>query len=516
MRTTPLALIILDGWGYNVNPENNAIAQAFTPTWDRMWEQSPHVLLSASGEAVGLPEGQIGNSEVGHMTISAGRLINQDLTRINLAIANQEFANNPVFNNNIDNAISNNKAIHIVGLLSPGGVHSHENQIIALIELAALRGANNIYLHVFLDGRDTPPQSAASSIEKVESVFQQLHCGQIVNVIGRYYAMDRDNRWDRTKQAYECLVSGHAAHHYASASEALQAAYEREETDEFVAPTIIHDNNGNAITINDGDSIIFMNFRSDRARQLTHAFLDDNFDGFARQTLPDFYQLVSLTHYADDIPSQVAFPRQTVANNLGEVIANNNLQQLRIAETEKYAHVTFFFNGGNETPYPGEDRILIPSPMVSTYDLAPAMSAVPMTEEFVKAIREEKYDFFVCNFANPDMVGHTGDYPAALRAIETVDNCLKRILGELALIGGEAIITADHGNAEVMYDVVNDQPHTAHTHEPVPFVYWGRDAKITKKDGALYDIAPTVLYLLGIEPPSEMTGSSLIDLQNDE
>lgn len=508
-RPQPLALIILDGWGYREEREGNAIAQANTPYWNALWNHYPHTLISGCGRCVGLPDGQMGNSEVGHLNIGAGRIVHQDLTRIDLAIEDGSFLENPALIEGIDHAVKTNHAIHILGLLSSGGVHSHENHLLAMLAMATKRQATHVYLHAFLDGRDTPPCSAQSSIDLIDRQFD----GKIASIIGRYYAMDRDNRWERVQQAYDLLTLGKAPFSASSATAALRAAYERGETDEFVKPTTIHAPGKPAVTIKDGDTVIFMNFRADRARELTRAFVDETFTGFQRNIKPNI-SFISLTEYDKTLKTSIVFPPEPLKNILGEHLSRLGLKQLRIAETEKYAHITFFFNGGIETPYPGEDRILIPSPKVATYDLKPEMSALEVTEQLVNAINNNNYDVIICNFANPDMVGHTGNLPATIQAIETMDHCLKRIIDALQAVGGEAIITADHGNAEMMFNHETNQPHTAHTHELVPMLYVGRDATISKKEGILSDIAPTMLYLLGLTQPKEMTGQSLIILSD--
>lgn len=510
-RPRPLALIILDGWGYREEKDANAIAQAKKPFWDHLWKNYPHTLISGCGRCVGLPDGQMGNSEVGHLNMGAGRIVHQDLTRIDAAIEDKTFFSNPTFIQAIDRAVQSQKAIHILGLLSPGGVHSHERQISAMIELVAKRDAKKVYLHAFLDGRDTPPKSAHSSITTLSQQLMQLQCGHIASIIGRYYAMDRDKRWERIEKAYDLLTLGKADHHATDAADALAQAYARSETDEFVRATTIHSEQASPITINNGDTVIFMNFRADRARQLTRAFTDLDFKGFTRKTWPEV-TFVSLTEYDNTLKTDVAFAPEPLNNILGEYLSGLHYKQLRIAETEKYAHVTFFFNGGIEKPFPGEDRILIPSPKVATYDLQPEMSAPELTEKLVHAIQGETYDVIICNFANPDMLGHTGNLPATIKAIETIDHCLEKIITALQKVGGEAIITADHGNAELMFDHQTHQPHTAHTHELVPLIYVGRNALIVKKQGILSDIAPTMLYLLGLNQPNEMTGERLINL----
>lgn len=505
----PLTLIILDGWGYREEREHNAIQTATIPTWEHLWKHHPHCLLSASGSDVGLPPQQMGNSEVGHLTIGAGRTVFQELPRIDKAIQEGDFFSNPIFTQAFDDIAQTQQSLHLVGLVSKGGVHSHEAHLIALIQLAKARGIKHLFIHAILDGRDTPPISAKASIEKIEAQCRALSIGKIASLCGRYYAMDRDKRWERTRAAYDLLVCAEAPFYSNSASEALQSAYERGETDEFVKPTIIHD----AHPIQNGDAFVFFNFRADRARQLSRALLQENFKDFIRQKTVSFSHFISMTPYANDIPSEIAFQSQPLSGLLGECIAHAGLSQLRIAETEKYAHVTFFFNGGREQAYPNEARILIPSPAVSTYDLQPEMSAEAITAHLVEAIQEKKYDFIVCNFANPDMLGHTGNFEATQSAIETIDRCLKRIIEASQAKGAEVMITADHGNAECMYNTSTQQAHTAHTEEPVPFLFIGREAVITKEHGILADIAPTALYLLGLPKPKEMTGTSLLKIK---
>jgi 2,3-bisphosphoglycerate-independent phosphoglycerate mutase len=507
----PLVLIILDGWGYREEHDANAIAAAHKPHWDYLWKNCPHVLISGSGSCVGLPDGQMGNSEVGHLNMGAGRVVHQDLTRIDSAIADGEFFKNPVLTNTFDQVKKSGNAVHVMGLLSPGGVHSHENQIIALLKLAEQYQIDKIYFHAFLDGRDTPPRSAVASIELLMQACVKAKRGKIASIIGRYYAMDRDKRWERVQQAYDLLTSGAAEFHASNALAALQLAYARGENDEFVKATSIHATGKPPIVINDGDSVIFMNFRADRARELTHAFIDRDFQDFPRQSWPQT-NFVTLTEYDATFKVPVAFAPEPLTHIFGEYISELGLRQLRIAETEKYAHVTFFFNGGVETPYPGEDRVLVPSPKVATYDLQPEMSAPELTTQLVAAIKSGTYDVIICNFANPDMVGHTGNFAATVKAIETIDHCLAKITQALGETGGEAIITADHGNAELMFDKKTGQAHTAHTSELVPVLYYGRTAHPVKTNGILSDIAPTLLYLMGLSKPPEMTGAPLFKL----
>lgn len=504
----PLVLVILDGFGHSDSPDYNAIYSANTPVYDRLREQFPNSLISGSGMDVGLPDGQMGNSEVGHMNLGAGRVVYQDFTRITKAIKDGDFFTNPALTTAVDQAVEHGKAVHILGLLSEGGVHSHQDHLIAMIELAAQRGADKIYLHAFLDGRDTPPRSAQPSIEAIEAACAKLGKGRIASIIGRYYAMDRDNRWDRVEQAWQLLVDGLGVHQADSATTALAASYACDESDEFVKATSV----GEHVRMEDGDSVIFMNFRADRARELSHAFLDDDFSGFNRQRVPQLGKFVMLTQYAADLPAPSAFAPTPLVNVLGEYLANQGKTQLRIAETEKYAHVTFFFSGGREQPFVGEERILIPSPNVATYDLQPQMSAPEVTDRIVEAIEKQQYDVIVVNYANGDMVGHTGVFSAAVEAVECLDHCLERIVTALDKVGGEALITADHGNVEQMEDESTGQAHTAHTCEPVPFIYVGKRSASIRANGVLADVAPTMLTLMGLPIPAEMTGRTIIEL----
>ena len=508
---TPTVLIVLDGWGVRAAPEHNAIHAARTPHWDALW-RGPSTMLDASGERVGLPSGQMGNSEVGHMNIGAGRLVHQDLTRIDRAVAAGALADNAALRQAIAAGAERGATLHILGLLSPGGVHSHEEQIAALVAAAhgSASGRAKIRLHAFLDGRDTPPKSAAASLRRFEARFP----GVIASITGRYYAMDRDARWERTERAWKLLARGEAPFRFPSALAALEAAYERGETDEFVQPSAVQAGGAQASAITDGDVVVFMNFRADRARQLSRAFVDAEFDGFPRPTRPRLATFVTLTRYADDLPAQVAFAPERVDDSLGEVLAQRGLRQLRLAETEKYAHVTYFFSGRRETPFAGEDRVLVPSPKVATYDLAPEMSAGEVTDKLVAAIAGGAHDFIVCNYANGDMVGHTGDFAAAVRAVETVDECLGHVCEALRRRGGQALITADHGNAERMLDTATNQPHTAHTSSFVPLVYSGPQRARFVAEGTLSDVAPTLLALMGMEAPPAMTGRSLVTVES--
>ncbi|MBS7662374.1 2,3-bisphosphoglycerate-independent phosphoglycerate mutase [Pseudomonas lalucatii] len=505
----PLVLIILDGFGHSDNPEYNAIHAAATPVYDRLRATQPHGLISGSGMDVGLPDGQMGNSEVGHMNLGAGRVVYQDFTRVTKAIRDGEFFDNAAICSAVDQAVAAGKAVHILGLLSDGGVHSHQEHIAAMAELAARRGAERIYLHAFLDGRDTPPRSAQASIELLDATFAKLGKGRIASLIGRYFAMDRDNRWDRVEQAYQLIVDGQGQYQAADASAGLQAAYERGESDEFVKATVV----GAPVRVEDGDAVVFMNFRADRARELTRAFVEPGFAEFQRPRVPQTAGFVMLTQYAASIPAPSAFKPEALTNVLGEYLAKLGKTQLRIAETEKYAHVTFFFSGGREEPFEGEERILIPSPDVATYDLKPEMSAPEVTDRIVEAIEQQRYDLIVVNYANGDMVGHTGVFGAAVKAVECLDACVGRIVAALDKVGGEALITADHGNVEQMEDACTGQAHTAHTCEPVPFIYVGKRPVSLRQGGVLADVAPTLLALMGLEKPAEMSGTSIIALQ---
>lgn len=512
-RPKPITLIILDGWGEAEQKQYNSIKLSKTITYDYLLAHYPHTFLKASGEAVGLPAGQMGNSEVGHLHIGSGRKVPQDLTRIDQAIKSGEFYKNSVLRDIIRQAKQADKTVHVIGLLSPGGVHSHERQIAAMIEMLHRQGVKKNYFHAILDGRDTPPKSALASIKRISVNYEKLGSGKIATVIGRYYAMDRDKRWERTQKAYDLLTQGIADYHASTAIGGLKIAYDHNETDEFVKAISVHADNERPIAIQDGEAMIFMNFRADRARQLTHSFTDKIFNGFARKVTPSLSAFVTLTKYAKGINAHVAFPPLQLHNTLGEYLAAQGLHQLRIAETEKYAHVTYFLNAGVEMPFKGEDRILIPSPEVTTYDLQPEMSAVELTDKLVEVIQQNDYDIIICNFANPDMVGHTGNQDATKHAIEVVDTCLKRIVEISRNVGGEVLITADHGNAEMMYDDKTQQPHTAHTNNLVPLIYVGRDATFTDQTSALDDIAPTLLYLMGLDKPKEMTGHNLIKLK---
>jgi 2,3-bisphosphoglycerate-independent phosphoglycerate mutase len=509
-RPKPLVLLILDGFGHRENPDNNAIAMAKTPCWDALQKNNPHTLLNCSGEVVGLPDDQMGNSEVGHLHIGSGRFVFQDLSRVNKAVKDGSFFSNPALCQAVDEALARNKALHIMGLLSEGGVHSHELQILAMLELAAQRGLKKIYLHAFLDGRDVPPRSAAGSLAKVEEKFVQLGTGRIVTIIGRFYAMDRDNRWERVQSAYNLIVHGESEFTAPSAQAGLAASYARDESDEFVPPTAILGKDGDIIRLDPQDSVVFMNFRADRAREISQALTEPSFDKFVRNAPPHTGCYVTLAQYHEDFTYPVAFPSIEVKNGLGEVLANAGLTQLRLAETEKYAHVTFFLNGGRDEPFVNESRILVPSPKVKTYDMQPEMNAVQVTDHLVASITSGQFDVIICNYANCDMVGHTGKLDAAIVAVEAVDACLQRIMAALASVNGQLLLTADHGNIEQMVDEETGQPHTAHTTNPVPLVYVGSQGKSLIAGGSLADLAPTILDILRIEQPQEMTGRSLI------
>jgi 2,3-bisphosphoglycerate-independent phosphoglycerate mutase len=516
----PVILIVLDGWGYSENTSFNAIHGARKPTWDKLWADSPHTLISASGTDVGLPDKQMGNSEVGHMNIGSGRVIDQEFSRITRAIEDGSFYKNEVLCSTLKNIADTGKAVHILGLLSNGGVHSHQEHIFALMALAQQHNIGKIYLHAFLDGRDTSPRSAPEFLQYAETKMQEISNSRIASVIGRFYAMDRNQNWDRTRLAYELLTQGIAEHHYTDALSAIEMAYKRGESDEFVLPTAIADEQGNTVKIEPGDAIIFANYRADRARQLSLAFTKDDFNSFPRTHYLGNATFVSLTEYKANFDFPVAFPPLQHKNVFGEYIADQGLRQLRIAETEKYAHVTFFFNGGKEQVFANEDRILVPSPHVSTYDQQPEMNAQDVTDKMVEAIKSRQYDAIICNFANADMVGHTGDYTAAVKAIETLDHCLHRIVETSQLNGAEILITADHGNAEKMREFNDDQeqsqPHTAHTNNLVPLVYVGsRPADIVNEKAALCDLAPTMLHLMGLDKPEEMTGRTIFRVSDE-
>jgi 2,3-bisphosphoglycerate-independent phosphoglycerate mutase len=508
MKTTPALLLILDGFGYREDADNNAIALARKPNWDRLWRDYPHTVINTSGLAVGLPAEQMGNSEVGHLNIGAGRIVYQELTRIDLSIADGSFYTNPAFLQAVQRAKQYGSALHILGLLSPGGVHSQESHIHAMLELAARHGLQQVYIHAFLDGRDTPPRSAAQSLQRMQQKCAALGVGRIASIVGRYYAMDRDNRWERVQAAYDLITQGKAQFNAATASAGLELAYARGENDEFVQATVI----GTPVVMQDNDVAIFMNYRADRARQLTRTLTETGFNGFAREYFPKLADFVTLSSYGEDFHLPAAFTPTEIHNGFGEYLAGLGLKQLRIAETEKYAHVTYFFNGGREQPYAGEERILVPSPKVATYDLQPEMSAFQVTEQLEAAIRSGQYQAIICNYANGDMVGHSGNLDAAIKAVEALDACIGRVVRTMQECGGEVLITADHGNVEQMLDYHTHQAHTAHTVNPVPFLYIGRTAHMID-GGTLRDVAPTLLSIMGLPQPPEMTGRSLIEFQ---
>ncbi|QJW47474.1 2,3-bisphosphoglycerate-independent phosphoglycerate mutase [bacterium BFN5] len=507
---TPIALAILDGWGIgSVTDPHNAIAKARTPHMTLFAEMYPATTLTCSGEAVGLPDGQMGNSEVGHLNIGAGRIVYQELTRISKAVREGDFFTNPVLVDIINKTKAASGALHLMGLLSDGGVHSHSQHLYALLELAKRSGLSRVYVHAFLDGRDVPPSSAKSFVEELEAKIAEIGVGRIATIAGRYYAMDRDKRWERLEKAYAALVY-RTGEHAASGIQAVEQAYEQGQTDEFVLPTVIDGCGECGIKANDG--VIFFNFRPDRARQLTRAFVDQDFSGFERRNGFIPLQFATMTQYDETLDVQVAYKPQYLKNTLGEVFAQAGFKQLRIAETEKYAHVTFFFNGGEEKPSVGEERILIASPKVATYDLKPSMSAIEVTDKVIQEIKAGQYDLIILNYANCDMVGHTGVFPAAVEAVGIVDTCVGRLVDAMRNVGGITCITADHGNAEIMVDPVTGEPFTAHTTNVVPFIMVSEQHRSDHlRPGILADIAPTILELAGMAVPPEMTGTSLIE-----
>ena len=521
-KKIPHVLMILDGFGHREEDKDNAIAAANMPNLDKIYQQYPHGLISASGEDVGLPDGQFGNSEVGHMNLGAGRVLYQDSTRISSELANREFYKNEALVNAVKAANERGGNVHIMGLLSDGGVHSHQDHIEGMCHSALVHGAKNVFIHCFLDGRDTPPKSADKYINRLRDYIDKLNAHyeggrvQIASIIGRYYAMDRDNRWDRVQKAYELITEGKADRLSTRADGAVQAAYKARETDEFVSPTTVIGRDEVPYTVNDNDALIFMNFRADRARELAQAFVlpDHEFSGFARQKQPKLAAFVMLTKYsdvlADNPKTSIAYYPTSLANTLGEYLQDQGKTQLRIAETEKYAHVTFFFSGGREEEYQGETRILVPSPDVATYDLQPEMSAPEVTDKLVEAIESGKYDVLVVNYANGDIVGHTGIFDAAVKAVEALDVCVGRIESAVRAAGGDMLITADHGNCEQMQDYESGQVHTQHTTEHVPLIYVGEQKLQVRRGGKLSDVAPTILSLMNVDAPAEMTGESLL------
>ena len=512
MEKKPVMLMILDGFGINENTDGNAVKLAKTPNIDKLMKKYPNTIMYTSGLQVGLPEGQMGNSEVGHTNIGAGRIVYQELTKITKSIEDGDFFAIPEFIEAIENCKKHNSKLHILGLLSDGGVHSHIRHLYGLLEMAKRRDFENVYVHCFLDGRDTPPASAEGYIAQLEDKMKEKNLGKIASISGRYYAMDRDKRWDRIRKCYDALVRGEG-NKATSATIAIENSYQKEVFDEFVEPTVIVNNDIPLAKIEENDSVIFFNFRPDRAREITRTIVDPEFNEFETEKIHTYF--VCFTSYDETMPNvKIAFKKEPLVNTYGEVVSKHGLTQLRIAETEKYAHVTFFFNGGEEKQYPGEDRILVPSPKVATYDLQPEMSAYTVTEKVVEAINADKYDTIILNYANPDMVGHTGSLPAAIKAVETIDECVQKVVDAILEHDGTLIITADHGNCEQMIDYKTGEPHTAHTTNPVPLILVTKDENLKVKSGKLADLAPTMLELLGIEKPKEMTGESILEKQN--
>ncbi|WP_139904978.1 2,3-bisphosphoglycerate-independent phosphoglycerate mutase [Clostridium thermarum] len=508
MIKKPVMLMILDGFGLTDKVDGNAVMAAKKPNYDAYIKKYPYTELSASGMDVGLPRGQMGNSEVGHLNIGAGRIIYQELTRITKQIEDGDFFENEALNYAVDKAVENNSSLHLLGLLSDGGVHSHIDHVKALFKLAKKKGLSRVYLHAFMDGRDTPPTSGKDYIAEIEEYLKELDNGKIATISGRYYAMDRDNRWERIKLAYDAMVKG-VGEYYDNAIKAIEASYEDNKTDEFILPIVITEDGKPVATIKNNDSVIFFNFRPDRAREMTRAINDVEFSGFERERLN--LNFVTMTQYDKTIENvKIAYYPQSYKNTLGEYVSSLGKKQLRMAETEKYAHVTFFFNGGVEVPNAGEDRVMIPSPKVATYDLKPEMSAYELTNELLNRINQDLYDLIIVNYANPDMVGHTGVFEAAVKAIEAVDECMGKVVDAVLAKGGSVFVTADHGNAEQMIDYSTGKPMTAHTSDPVPFIHVSNTTGALRSGGRLSDIAPTLLEEMGIEKPEEMTGSSLI------
>ena len=511
MSKKPTVLMLLDGYGLNDKTEGNAVAEAKTPVMDSLMRDCPFVKGNASGLAVGLPDGQMGNSEVGHLNMGAGRIVYQELTRITKEIEDGVFFENEALVAAMENCRKNHSDLHLFGLLSDGGVHSHNTHMYALLEMAKRNGIENVYLHAFLDGRDTPPASGKDFVKEAMEKMDEIGVGQVATVMGRYYVMDRDNRWDRVEKAYNALVLGEGEE-AACGLCAVQNSYDKDETDEFVKPTVIMKDDKPVATVKEKDSIIFYNFRPDRAREITRAFCDDKFDGFERKNGFFPTTFIAFTEYDVTIPNKiVAFHKVEITNTFGEFLAKKGLKQLRTAETEKYAHVTFFFNGGIEEPNEGEERLLVNSPKVATYDLQPEMSAYKVCDGLVDAIRSDKYDVIIINFANPDMVGHTGIEDAAIKAVEAVDECVGRAVEAIKEVDGQMFICADHGNAEQLVDYDSGAPFTAHTINPVPFILVNYDDKYTLREGGcLADIAPTLIQMMGLQQPEEMTGKSLL------
>ena len=502
-------LMILDGFGENPKKEGNAVKLAKTPNIDRLMKEYPNTKIAASGLAVGLPEGQMGNSEVGHTNIGAGRIVYQELTRITKSIENGDFFSNEELVKAMENCKKNNSKLHILGLVSDGGVHSHIRHLFGLLEMAKRRDVEEVYVHCFLDGRDTPPASAESYIQELEEKMKEKGVGKIATVAGRFYGMDRDKRWNRIQKAYNAMVFGEG-NKSTQVINAIESSYQKEVFDEFVEPTVITNGEKPVATIEDGDSVIFFNFRPDRAREITRAIVDKDFNEFETKKMNTYF--VCFTNYDETMPNvHIAFNKEMIKNTLGEIVSKNGGKQLRIAETEKYAHVTFFFNGGEEKQYEGEDRILVPSPKVETYDMKPEMSAYEVTQKVVEAINSEKYNCIILNYANPDMVGHTGSLSAAIKAVEAVDECVGKVITAIESQKANLIITADHGNAEQMIDYKTGEPHTAHTTNLVPLILISEKENVKLREGKLADIAPTLLELMGLEKPKEMTGESLIE-----
>ena len=503
-------LMILDGFGINEKEEGNGVKQANIPHLNEILTKNPNTIIHTSGLEVGLPEGQMGNSEVGHTNIGAGRIVYQDLAKITKAIQDGDFFSKTEFVKAIENCKANNSKLHLMGLLSDGGVHSHNRHLYGLLELAKRKDFEDVYVHCFMDGRDTPPASGESYITELEEKMQEKGVGQIATLSGRFYAMDRDKRWERVSEAYNAMVNG-VGEKATSAISAIEESYQKEVFDEFVKPTVITNKNGEPVAkIEEGDSIIFFNFRPDRAREITRSIVDKEFDGFETKKINTYF--VCMTPYDETMPNvEVAYRKEEIRNTFGEYISRRGLKQLRIAETEKYAHVTFFFNGGEEKQYEGEDRILVPSPKVETYDLKPEMSACEVCEKVVEAIKSEKYDSIILNFANPDMVGHTGNTDAVVKALEAIDECVNRIVNAVNEVNGTLLITADHGNCEQMVDYKTGEPQTAHTTNPVPLAIVGLPTNKKIREGCLADLAPTMLDIMGLEKPDEMTGESLIE-----